>query len=201
MILAVGTISFFLTDTKCETAKNAHSKKPSKLSKRFYLHNNLIGYVKPYHTYSIPLTRFSEKYQVPCTLLLGIIPSVPPTKSILCCQKENAQRLPNQERRTALSIINTHMQSYIRVRRPAHLINFLYFTSILIGVLAVLLYHETTHATKEYPYNAPPSHVSYCLGGFIGYEYSPTKERKCYRLWGMFTREILLEESDYFSHL
>lgn len=39
----------------------------------------------------------------------------------------------------------------------------------------------TTHA--EQPYNTPPSITTYCEQGFIGYEYSPLKDRKCHRLW------------------
>lgn len=56
-------------------------------------------------------------------------------------------------------------------------------------------------AHAEHPYNAPPSRVNYCYAWFIGYEYSPRKERKCRDLWGQFTRKILLEESDFISKL
>lgn len=76
--------------------------------------------------------------------------------------------------------------------------------TIILALITSSIHIESASAKELYsnhPYNVPPRILSYCEQGYIGYEYSPIKERRCAKLWGMFTREYLLEESEYFSNL
>lgn len=84
-----------------------------------------------------------------------------------------------------------------------HRINILYFTTLLIGALALALQYEITHGTPldTLAYNAPPRHVNNCMAHYIGFEYSPAHDIPCHRLWGIWTRETILSESDFISSL
>lgn len=85
-----------------------------------------------------------------------------------------------------------------------------YLLMLIISIIMFLALISKVHAVslppqnipyQNLPYNAPQSRVNYCMQGYIGYEYSSSKERKCERLWGIWTRERILEESDYFNNL
>lgn len=92
------------------------------------------------------------------------------------------------------------MKSYTRVRRPAHLINLAYFTVCLIGILIAALHYEVTHGAtlEDYPYSVAPRLLHNCESKWIGTEYHPLPT--CTKVWGMLTREAILQESDYFSN-
>lgn len=71
-------------------------------------------------------------------------------------------------------------------------------TIILVLALAS---KDTIVCHAEQPYNAPPRLFKNCMESYIGNEYSEARRPSCERLWGMWTREYLLEESEYFSSL
>ncbi len=106
---------------------------------------------------------------------------------------------------------------FIQENRDTHEIKTsTYILMIVMTIILLFALADKSHATHiekepshnrsgarliEDPYNVPPRILSYCEQGYIGYEYSPIKERKCSRIWGMWTREYILDEIQYFSSL
>lgn len=113
--------------------------------------------------------------------------------------------------------------TYIYENRDTHQVKFSTYILILIVtiILVLALASKSTHASGEaivrlseticnasqsvlYPnhsYNAPPRLVKNCTDSFIGNEYSEARRPTCERLWGMWSREIMLDWTIYFSKL
>jgi len=89
---------------------------------------------------------------------------------------------------------------YINENRDTHEIKTsTYILMIVVTIILLFALADKSHA--EQPYNVPPRILSYCEQGYIGYEYSEIKRAKCHKIWGMFNRELILEETIYFSKL
>lgn len=93
---------------------------------------------------------------------------------------------------------------YINENRDTHEIKTsTYILMIVMTIILVLALasKDTIVCHAEQPYNAPPRLFKNCMESYIGNEYSEARRPSCERLWGMWTREYLLEESEYFSSL
>jgi len=92
---------------------------------------------------------------------------------------------------------------YTRIKKPAHLINLAYFTVMLIIGLILALHYQITQASpfQDYPYQVAPRLQVNCEAKWIWSPYNILLSSRCSSVWSQLTRETILEESDYFSHL
>lgn len=80
------------------------------------------------------------------------------------------------------------------VRKPAHLINIMFVTYVLIGWLILALHYEISNAKsfEEYPYGVSPRLYSNCESKWIGTPDNTRLAPLCKNVWGQLTRETLI---------